>query len=295
MHAAQTESEESVAVKIQYPGLAEGVTADVALLKRVLMPTKYHRIFAECFPAIERKVLEELDYRKEALYTELFTSRVDENRFVLPRVVKSLSTQRVLTTSKLSGMHLSKWLTTNPSQKTRDHFGQLLVDFFHDAAFNHRVIHADPNPGNYLFREDGRLGVIDFGCVVTFEPAFADAMSRLLGSNFDFDIQEEEALHNTAGIHYRKGNNPKAFAVFFKKWIQWLKEPYCQSGYNFGKNTDYFERGAQLSNEFEHYVDHYDGRFIYYGRTLHGVMRILAQLGARVNMAPPTVCLDGDK
>jgi hypothetical protein len=79
----------------------------------------------------------------------------------------------------------------------------------------------------------------------------------------------------------------EGFDAFFKEWVQWLKEPYSKDGYDFAENVDYFERGHRLQPAFQKYIDYYDGSFIYFGRTLHGMMRILQQLGARVKMAPP--------
>jgi predicted unusual protein kinase regulating ubiquinone biosynthesis (AarF/ABC1/UbiB family) len=287
VHGAMTLKNESVAVKVQYPGMAEGVSADVALLKRVLSPTMYARVFSNCFKEIQNKVHEELDYRKEAMYTELFLRCISDDRFILPRVYKSLSTRTVLTTSRLSGLHLSEWLATAPSREARDRFGQLIVDFFHLTAFGHGVIHADPNPGNFLFRSDGRLGIVDFGCVVALDQQFVAAMARLLGTTTHIRTAVEEALHNAAGIHYRYDMDREGFDAFFKEWVQWLKEPYSKDGYDFAENADYFERGHRLQPAFQKYIDYYDGSFIYFGRTLHGMMRILQQLGARVKMAPP--------
>jgi predicted unusual protein kinase regulating ubiquinone biosynthesis (AarF/ABC1/UbiB family) len=256
------------------------------MLKRVLRPTKYHRVFSDCLPEVERKVQEELDYRREAQYTTLFRGMMDADAVVLPEVIPSLSTSRVLTTTRISGRHLGEWLAEAPPQSARDHFGQQLVDFMNRSVFTYHTLHADPNPGNYFFMADGRLGVVDFGCVVTLEHAFVDAVSGLLRYDAPLDTQVEEMLHNTAGIHYRTDRR-EGFVPFFKAWVRWLKEPFHPGGYDFGANSDYFERGNAFFDEYRRYIDHYDSRFIYYGRTLHGILRILQQLRARVIMAPP--------
>jgi predicted unusual protein kinase regulating ubiquinone biosynthesis (AarF/ABC1/UbiB family) len=286
VHGAKSKEGRDLAVKIQYPGMAEGVKADIDLLKGVLTPTKYKRVFKECFGEIQRKVSEELDYRTEATRTGYFKEVTTKEHFALPDVLDELSTERVLTTERIAGLHLGQWLETNPSKAERNHFGQLLVDFFNHATFKLRRIHADPNPGNFLFREDGRLGIIDFGCTAELEPPFVEALEKLLRTGDNIEADVEEQAHKVMGIHYRHASDSEEFASFMKGWVKWLGEPYAEEGYDFGENADYFKRGLAYSNQFGRYIDHYDSGFIYYGRTLHGLLRLLQRLGARVNMTP---------
>jgi predicted unusual protein kinase regulating ubiquinone biosynthesis (AarF/ABC1/UbiB family) len=287
VHAAEDADGRPLAVKVQYPGMADGVKTDLDLLKGVLAPTRFHRIFAKCFPEIRRKVHEELDYLNEAQNTRYFADAFNGERFCVPDVYDAYSTAQVICTSRIRGDHLDAWLAGHPSQERRDHFGQRLVDFFHTAMFEHHLIHADPNPGNYLFRDDGRLGVIDFGCCSRLRPAFVDAIAKLLGEDASLSVTVAEALHATIGIHYRYGDHVGAFADFLETWLSWLKAPYQRGGFDFRSNYDYFERGLQFRKDFMKYIDYYDSDFVYYGRTLHGLMRILQRLGARVKMAPP--------
>lgn len=286
VHAAEDDEGHPLAVKVQYPGMADGVKADFELLKGVLAPTRYYDIFAKCFSVLREKVFEELDYQNESANTQRFSSTFDPNKYVIPEVYDAYSTSHVITTSRISGMHLNAWLKTRPSQAVRDHFGQRLVDFFHEATFVHHTIHSDPNPGNFLFRDDGRLGIIDFGCCSTLRPTFVDILSKLLQKSA-ISVSDAQDLHRGIGIHYRQDEHHTRFSDFMSRWIAWLKEPYDASGFDFGKNKDYFERGQRFRRDFLRYIDHYEGDFVYYGRTLHGMMRILQMLGARVNMAPP--------
>ena len=192
VHRATSEEGRDLAVKIQYPGMREGVQSDLDLLKGVLAPTKYSRIFKHCFPEVARKVHEELNYKTEARRTEHFKAVIPETRFVSPDVIEALSTERVLTTTRIGGLHLSSWLETRPSKAERDHFGQRLVDFFNFGVFTLSTIHADPNPGNFLFREDGRLGIIDFGCVKNLSPTFVKAIGHLLKTEDKVETALEE-------------------------------------------------------------------------------------------------------
>ena len=286
VHAAEDGDGRPLAVKVQYPGMAEGIKADFDLLKGVLTPTRYHHIFAKCFPVIRDKIFEELDYRNEAQNTRFFKEAFDPGKYVVPRVYEAYSTARVITTERVRGRHLEAWLKTEPSRAIRDHFGQRLVDFFHEAAFEHHLIHSDPNPGNFLFRDDGRLGVIDFGCCSKLRPEFVDTLSELLRGD-TLSVAEAKRLHQRIGIHYRRDETDESYSRFMSEWVSWLREPYGASGFDFAENRDYFERGQRFRRDFLRYIDHYEGDFAYYGRTLHGVMRILQQLGAHVKMTPP--------
>jgi len=286
VHAATAFDGRRLAVKVQYPGMADGVKADIEMLRRCLGPTRYRRIFDGCFDEIASKVGEELDYRLEARQTTAFAKGCPMRDILIPEVATDLSTGSVLSLGRIEGLHLDGWLATSPSQAERDRYGQLLVDFFHYGAFVQNVIHADPHPGNYLFREDGRLGVIDFGCVKHLEPGLLKDLRRLSSPPAHIDLAEHTALHGRIGIHYRRGIDDPSFVRFFSDWVAWLGEPYRREVFDFGPRHDYFRRGAVLAKALYRYIDHYDGSFIYYGRAEHGLMRLLEHLSARVRMRP---------
>ncbi len=284
VHAAAAEDGIPLAVKVQYPGMAEGVASDIALLRGVLTPTRYGRIFRDCFDEISRKVGEELDYRREAENTRDFSGLPNLDGYCFPEVVSRYSTATVLTTTRVEGRHPGAWLETSPSRAARDHFGQLLVDLFHRSTYDLGCIHADPNPGNYLFREDGRLGVIDFGCVKRLDEPLIRAVRAITSPDLRLDRSSLEQLLEGMGIYYREAEDPDAFAAFLAEWIDWIREPYRCERFDFSAAGDYFKRGAALGEKVAKYLERYDGSFIYYGRTWHGVLRLLEQLGATVSM-----------
>lgn len=286
VHAATAFDGRQLAVKVQYPGMADGLKADIEMLRRCLAPTKYRRIFGGCFDEITRRVSEELDYELEARQTTAFGKACSMRDILIPEVATDLSIGSVLSLGRIDGLHLEAWLATSPSQADRDRYGQLLVDFFHYGTFVQHAIHADPHPGNYLYREDGRLGVIDFGCVKHLEPGLLKDLRRLTDPTTLIDLAEHKALHGRLGIHYRSGIDNPSFVRFFSDWVAWLGEPYRTEVFDFGPSHDYFRRGAVLAQAFYRYIDHYDGSFIYYGRAEHGLMRLLERLGARVRMRP---------
>lgn len=271
-----------LAVKVQYPGMADSVRADIDLLKMALAPTRYARIFKGCLQEIAERVREELDYRQEARHTMWFAAGEDAARYVFPRVSPHLSTGTVLTTTLVQGLHLDAWVATSPSREARDRYGQLLYDFFDDCVHNGGMIHADPNPGNFLFRTDGRLGIIDFGCVKRLDPELVSAVDCLERQDLCFDALE--TLHNRLGVHYRRLRDPVGLDDFLSRWAAWHREPHQVEVFDFGESEAYFARGADLIKELYRHIDYYDGAFAYYGRAWHGLLRLLQRLGARVRM-----------
>ncbi|MCP4675281.1 MAG: AarF/ABC1/UbiB kinase family protein [Deltaproteobacteria bacterium] len=284
VHEALSHDGDELAVKVQYPGIADGVKSDIDMLKALLRPTKYFEIFASCFDEIHRKVSEELDYQKEAQNTEWFYENLAFDNVIVPKVHRDLSTTTILTISMISGLHLDEWLATGPSKEERDNYGQLLVDLFNHTLHEKCVIHADPNLGNYLFRDDGKLGLIDFGCIKRVGKDFAHNFTLVTEAYLRGDLETVRQLHRNLGILYKQRGNEEEFMAFYDSWLNWLTKPFRQEYFDFSNSDDYFNNGIRYAKELYHYMDRYDGMFVYFGRAEHGLLRILQRLGARVRM-----------
>jgi aarF domain-containing kinase len=106
----------------------------------------------------------EADYLQEAENLERALALfAPEDGIVVPRVYKKCCTQRVLTMEFLPGLHLREFLATNPIQAVRNAFGAKIYRTW--AMYNAGFNYADPQSGNYLFMDDGQLGLLDFGCI----------------------------------------------------------------------------------------------------------------------------------
>lgn len=176
VHRARAFDGERLAVKLQYPGMAAAVHSDLRLLRSLLgtpgLALPSPGLVASMLDDIEQKVIEELDYRREATELDWFRAHTDHPHLVLPGVRHELSSTRVLSLSLLDGQHLDAWLDGQPDQAQRDHFGQLLFDQFWRGALQLRRIQADPHAGNYLFMSGGRLGLLDFGRTLALSDGF---------------------------------------------------------------------------------------------------------------------------
>jgi len=128
---------------------------------------------------LKARLLEECDYALEAerqrLFWQLFAGHPS---IVVPRVVDGWCAGRVLTTIWEGGRAFEPFCAA-ASQEERDLAGAALFDFYLGTLYRHGLFHADPHPGNYCFRDGGRVVVYDYGCVRVFEPAVALAFSAL--------------------------------------------------------------------------------------------------------------------
>jgi predicted unusual protein kinase regulating ubiquinone biosynthesis (AarF/ABC1/UbiB family) len=173
VHRAVTHDGRAVAVKVQYPGIAETIAADlrnVALLRRMLRITAPAQDVDALITELRDRVLEELDYRREAGNQQVMAAYYDGHPTIcVPQIIGSLSTRRVIT-SELSGgarfAELAGW-----SQAERDLAAETIYRFVFRSLYEVRSFNGDPHPGNYLFHGGGRVTFLDFGLVKHFTPA----------------------------------------------------------------------------------------------------------------------------
>jgi predicted unusual protein kinase regulating ubiquinone biosynthesis (AarF/ABC1/UbiB family) len=159
-----------VAIKVQYPGIAEASTSDlanldqIARLMRTLMPGIDTQELINDFRA---RLVEECDYHQEANHQARFAELLgDDPDLCVPEVIAERSTGKVLTTTFLHGITLDAFVA-DASQAERDRAGKALFRLAFGTLLQHGLFHADPHPGNLLFRvgPEQRLAVLDFGCV----------------------------------------------------------------------------------------------------------------------------------
>jgi predicted unusual protein kinase regulating ubiquinone biosynthesis (AarF/ABC1/UbiB family) len=165
VYRAQLHDGREVAVKVQYPGVAGAVRADMQnldmimrLLKRMTPGLDVKAISEE----INERIIEELDYELEA-QNQRSLSRIFAGHpfIVVPEVVSSLSRERVLVSQFVRGVGFEE--LKGRSQPERDRLGEIVFRFFLGCLYRHRQFSGDPHPGNFLLLDDGRVAFLDFG------------------------------------------------------------------------------------------------------------------------------------
>ena len=163
-----TKGELKLAVKIQYPGVANSISSDLALVKPVAT-----RLFnlkgkdsEKYFKEVESKLLEETDYTLELKQSREITeacSLIPNLKF--PTYYADLSCDKILTMDWMEGIHLSEYTAQAIDKRETKVVGQTLWDFYMYQMHVLKRVHADPHPGNFLVDDSGALVAIDFGCI----------------------------------------------------------------------------------------------------------------------------------
>ncbi|MCU7797353.1 MAG: AarF/ABC1/UbiB kinase family protein [Candidatus Thiodiazotropha sp. (ex Myrtea spinifera)] len=292
VHSASVKPGETLAVKLQYPGIDVTIDSDLQLLRSLIGRTRHAKLLLSSLDEIEQRLHEEVDYQHEADNTEWFKTHLQLSNVSIPDVHRTLSSKRILTTSRLHGLHLEDWLRQKPSQTSRDHFGQLLYDVFVNSFYGLHALHADPNPGNYLFSENGVLGLVDFGCVRYYTAEFVSLMPVLLRAYMDRDAQAVISTYRRLGMVADLSESE--LLQFYENALQpfgdWLTKPFEAGTFDFGcRRSPYSEEGwasfKQLASVNK--INDLANEFIYFDRTFFGLYQIFERMGARVKMEHP--------
>jgi predicted unusual protein kinase regulating ubiquinone biosynthesis (AarF/ABC1/UbiB family) len=197
VHRATTVEGDEVAVKIQYPGVAEAVETDLRnatlllpLVKRLAPGLDAKALAAE----MRERIGEELDYELEAQNQRRIERLMRGHPFVaVPRVRTDLSTRRVLVSEYVEG---ERFETVRRAQEAqRDRYGEIVFRFFFGLLYRDRIALGDPHPGNYLLRPDGRVCFLDFGLLRDVDVARV-AHERAIA----LAVREEDAAGLKAGL-----------------------------------------------------------------------------------------------
>lgn len=250
VHRARLKSGEEVAVKIQYPGIARTIRADLRNLKTMMRPFLFNenwRAVEALFEELRVGLEAETDYCREAENCRDVASLFRETpEVVVPHIYDSFSTTRVLTMDFLPGMNVDEYVASNPTQDSRDRFGTLISQAIH-RVYRSRLLYNDANPGNFLFMEDGKLGFIDFGNLRRFSPeewAFHETIFELKSSN---DVERIRRVCAESAMMTPAEMDRHADVVdLIVEWLNHYNEPWSYEGaFDYG-DPEYLRRGAEL-------------------------------------------------
>jgi predicted unusual protein kinase regulating ubiquinone biosynthesis (AarF/ABC1/UbiB family) len=284
---------EKLAVKIQYPGVADSISSDLKLVKpfafRLLgMSEKELNIYVK---EVEERLLEETDYELEVRRSIQFSEACKNlNNVVFPTYYPELSGKRIITMGWIPGLHLKEFLNTRPSQELRNKIGQALWDFYNFQQHELRAVHADPHPGNFLITPDEKLGVIDFGCIKELPDDFYTPFFSLVTKGIMDDKEKTlDAFRKLEMIH--KSDTPAQVEFYYnayKEMIGLFAKPYLSETFDFSKQEffdDLYAYGEKIARMPEFKQARGVKHFIYVNRTNFGLYSILQELKAVVNTA----------
>lgn len=231
VHAAQLKDGREVAIKVQYPGVAEALRDDLQatnVLRELVGADLGDALTEESIAALRDRLLAELDYQAEAEALRRFKSAFAADKsIVIPAVMPEFSTQRVLTMERLFGRSLPE-LARSGSLADRNGAATTIFRFAFLSPWRHRMINVDPNPGNYLILEnpaDGpmRVGFIDFGCTARLSDELADADRQMFLAMIHRDGEALRYACHRAGLIERV---PSFHSTVYRTWESTLTAPF---------------------------------------------------------------------
>jgi len=284
-----------LAVKIQYPGVADSISSDLALVKPIAsrMFNLQGKGKEKYFKEIEDKLLEETNYNLELAQSIAMSEDCKHiPNLNFPEYYPDLSSERILTMDWMTGEHLSEFVTHNNNQEVSDNLGQALWDFYMYQMHVLKRMHADPHPGNFLVNKDNELIAIDFGCIKQVPESFYVPY---------FELAEKKNINNPEVFKQKlyeleiliEEDGPKEVAFFsalFHEMLSLFTEPFHEENFDFN-NTDFFDRIAALSEKYskDTQIRKMNGNrgskhFLYINRTFFGLYNLMHDLGGKVKV-----------
>jgi len=290
-----TKDGKKLAVKIQYPGVADSISSDLAMVKPIAI-----RMFnlkgkdsEKYFEEVEGKLLEETDYILEVKQSKAISQACAHlANLKFPEYYEDLSNERIITMDWMEGEHLSEFAKKNTDQEKADKIGQALWDFYMYQMHVLKEVHADPHPGNFLVDKETNLIAIDFGCIKQvpddfYVPYFELAIKKNIDDPefFNQKLIELEII--------REDDSPKEIKFFSDLFYQMLSlftSPFHNETFDFANETfwsDITDLGEKYSKDTE--LRKMNGNrgskhFLYINRTFFGLYNLLHDLKARVEI-----------
>jgi len=195
VYRARLRDGRDVAVKVQYPGIASAVRADLQNLGLLIRAAR--RFLPGLDPAstaleVRERIAEELDYEHEAQAQRMFARRWRGHPFIfIPDVITDLCRERVLVTEWVDGTRFER-LSACP-RGTRDRVGEIIFRFFFGSLYRFGHFSGDPHPGNLLLQRDGRMAFLDFGMTKTVPRAAIDTELDVVRAALESDAARVHA------------------------------------------------------------------------------------------------------
>jgi predicted unusual protein kinase regulating ubiquinone biosynthesis (AarF/ABC1/UbiB family) len=292
VHLAVKEGKK-LAVKIQYPGVANSISSDLALVKPIAirMFNLQGKDSDKYFKEVEDKLIEETNYLLELQQSQEVVeacSKIENLRF--PSYYPEFSSEKIITMDWMTGIHLSEFTAKNTDKEASDKLGQALWDFYMYQIHVLRKVHADPHPGNFLVDDQNHLIALDFGCMKQIPDDFYVPYFELINKNIITDkALFEQKLFQLEIL--RPEDSPSEIQYFtemFHDLLSLFTKPFQEEDFDFADET-FFESIAKLGERFSNDTNlkkmngnRGSKHFIYMNRTFFGLYNLMFDLKAKI-------------
>ncbi len=291
VHLAEKDGKK-FAVKIQYPGVAESIASDLALVKPIAI--KMFNIKGKdsdkYFKEVENKLTEETDYTLEVAQSKAVVEACKHiPNLKFPQYYEALSSERIITMDYMKGEHLSEFVAHNTDQEKSNILGQALWDFYMFQIHKLKKVHADPHPGNFLISKNTELIALDFGCMKVipedfYTPYFELAKKECINDpkSFTEKLYELEILRPDD-----TEEEIKFFSNMFHELLSLFTQPFHETHFDFS-DADFFNQISEMGQRYSKSTElrNMNGNrgskhFIYINRTFFGLYNLMFDLKAK--------------
>lgn len=290
VHLAEKDGKK-LAVKIQYPGVAESISSDLALVKPIAI--KMFNIKGKdsdkYFKEVENKLVEETNYILEVKQSkEIVNACKHIPNLKFPEYYEDLSSERIITMDWMEGEHLSEFTAHNTNQEVANKIGQALWDFYMYQMHVLKKVHADPHPGNFLVSKNGELIALDFGCMKIvpedfYTPYFELAKKESLENKdiftkkmFELEILREDDSKEELDF----------FSAMFHELLSLFTKPFHVDTFDFS-DPEFFNAISEMGQRYSKSTElrkmngnRGSKHFIYINRTFFGLYNLMFDLKA---------------
>jgi len=291
VHLAEKDGKK-LAVKIQYPGVAESISSDLALVKPIAI--KMFNIKGKdsdkYFKEVENKLVEETNYILEVKQSkEIVNACKHIPNLKFPEYYEDLSSERIITMDWMEGEHLSEFTAHNTNQEVANKIGQALWDFYMYQMHVLKKVHADPHPGNFLVSKNGELIALDFGCMKIvpedfYTPYFELAKKESLENKdiftkkmFELEILREDDSKEELDF----------FSAMFHELLSLFTKPFHVDTFDFS-DPEFFNAISEMGQRYSKSTElrkmngnRGSKHFIYINRTFFGLYNLMFDLKAK--------------
>ena len=291
VHKAKKDNK-TFAVKIQYPGIANSISSDLALVKPIAisMFNIKGKDSDKYFKEVEEKLIEETNYLIEIKQSKEISAACSHiPNLLFPNYYEEFSSERIITMDWMDGEHLSEFTAHNTDEEKSNKLGQALWDFYMYQIHTLKKVHADPHPGNFLISKDADLIALDFGCMKTIPDEFYIPY---------FELAKKENINNPATFKQklfeleilREDDSPEELAFFtsvFHDMLSLFTQPFHEEIFDFS-DGNFFKQIAALGEKYAKNTElkkmngnRGSRHFIYINRTFFGLYNLMFDLKAK--------------
>jgi len=288
VHFAEDINGEKLACKLQYPDMGSAVQADLKQLKLIFsLYEKYDSAISTeaIHEELSERLTEELDYSHEIKNLKLYRHMLyDLKEITLPNPIDKLSTNRLLTMTRIDGSKIMEFIAKNSDIKIKNQVALNMFKAWYIPFYKYGVIHGDPHLGNYTIRPDGGINLMDFGCIRIFRPDFVTGVIELYKALRDGD--EEQAVNAYKSWGFEKPS--KELISVLNIWANFIYQPLLEDKTRLINPSETGQYGRETAEKVHEELKKIGGvkpprEFVLMDRAAVGLGSVFMHLKAKIN------------